>query len=87
MFNPEDLIYSGRRQGIDVFFYHGVRIDAALTDGPDGKYLYVGFGGRSVISSGEMAGLLRWFGIDRSRRFSEYEFPDRSFYLMQKKAA
>ena len=86
MFNPCNLIYYGKNHGIDVFSYNGVRIDATLSDGRDGRYLYVGFGKNRGISSGEMAGLLQWFGIDRSQFYNEYEFPDRSFYIVQKAA-
>ena len=87
MFNPGNLVYCGKKQGIDVFIYNGVRIDAAMTDTRDGRYLYVGFGQGYGISSQEMVGLLNWFGIDRSQFYDEHEFPDKSFYLVQRKAA
>ncbi len=87
MFNLNNLIYCGKRQGIDVFSYNGVRIDASIADSPEGAELYVGFEKPCGISDGEMAGLLQWFGINRSREFQEYAFPDDSFYLVQKQAA
>ena len=87
MFNPYNLVYCGNKHGIDVFSYNGVRIDATLTNARDGRYLYVGFGKNRGISSEEMAGLLQWFGIDRSQFFDEHEFPDKSFYFVQRKAA
>ena len=44
MFNPNQLIYRGRQQGIDVFDYNGIRIDATVANELNGQYLYLGFG-------------------------------------------
>ena len=85
MFNPTHLYYYGRKQGIDVFYYDGIRIDATLASEKDGQYLYLGIS--KSISEYVLPGLLDWFGINRHQYFAEYEFPDKSFYLVQKKAA
>ena len=87
MFNPYNLIYCGKKQGIDVFYYNGVRIDVTLSGMRDGWYLYIGFSNGNGISGMEMAGLLQWFGIDRSQFYDEHEFPDKSFYYVQRRAA
>ena len=87
MFNPGNLIYCGKQQGIDVFFYNGVRIDAALTQGRDGRYLYLGFGREQRFTGDELAGLLQWFGLDRRLGYSRHAFPDHSFWLVQRQAA
>ncbi len=86
MFNPAELVYCGKHQGIDVFFYKGIRIDATLTSGPDGRYVYVGLGSMG-LPAGEMGGLLRWFGIDCRMNYNGHQFPDKSFYFMQKQVA
>ena len=85
MFNPNQLIYRGRRQGVDVFEYDGVRIDAALTANRGGRVLYLGFGGR--LPDAVMPGLMAWFGLDWRKDFTEYQFPDKSYYFVQKRAA
>ena len=85
MFNPNHLYYCGRQQGIDVFLYNGVRISAVIADERDGQYLYLGLG--KGLGGYELPGLLDWFGINRHRYFAEYEFPDKSYYLVQKRAA
>ena len=85
MFNLNDLIYQGNQNGLDVFSYHGVRIDAVLTNERDGQYIFVGMS--SPLPDYILSGLFAWFGIDSNRRYSRFEFPDQSRYFVQKKAA
>ena len=85
MFYLSHLHYVGRKQGIDVFYYDGVRIDAILANDQDGRYLYLGIG--KGLPETVFPGLLDWFGINRHQYYAEYEFPDQSFYLVQRMAA
>ena len=85
MFDPNRLVYLGRQQGIDVFDYSGVRINAAVADERSGRMLYLGFG--RGIPDAAMPGLMAWFGLDWRREFAEYQFPDRSYYFVQRTAA
>ena len=85
MFNPNQLVYRGRQQGIDVFDYNGIRIDAAITADRNGQSLFVGFGGG--LPDSVMQGLMAWFGIDGRADFAEYRYPDQSRCFVQKRAA
>ena len=85
VFDPNQLIYCGCQRGIDVFSYNGVRIDAAVVREHNEQVLYLGLG--RGLSGTVMAGLMTWFGIDWHREYSEIEFPDKSRYLVQEKAA
>ena len=85
MFNPNQLIYCGQQQGIDVFDYNGIRIDATVTQERNGQYLYLGFG--KGLPDTIMPGLMAWFGLDWRKDFTEYQFPDKSYYFVQKRAA
>lgn len=85
MFNLNQLVYLGKQQGIDVFDYNGIRIDATITDEKDGQTLYLGFG--KGLPEVVMPGLMAWFGLDWHKDYTEYQFPDKSYYFVQKKAA
>ncbi len=85
MFNPNQLIYRGRQQGIDVFDYNGIRIDATVANERNGQYLYLGFG--KGLSDSIMPGLMAWFGLDWRKEFAEYQYPDKSYCFVQRKAA
>ena len=85
MFQPERLYYLGQNQGIDVFNYEGVRIDAIIRPERDGSYLYVGLDRR--VPQQVLNGMLSWFGIDLRRQFEECKFMDESRFFVQRKAA
>ncbi len=85
MFNPRQLTYCGRKQGVDTFYYNGIRIDAALSREDNESYLYVGFSGE--LAADQVQGLLAWFGLDRCRQYSRYRFTDNSCYYVQRQPA
>ena len=85
MFDPNQLIYLGRRQGLDVFEYGGVRIDAAITADRGSRTLCLGFCGS--LPESVMPGLMAWFGLDWRRDYAEYQYPDNSHCFIQKIAA
>lgn len=85
MFNLNLLIYRGKQQGIDVFDYNGIRIDATITKDRNGQYLYLGLG--KGLPDYVMPGLMAWFGLDWRREFTEYRYPDKSYCFVQKQAA
>ncbi len=85
MFNPEQLVYLGKDQQMDVFLYNGVRIYAAVSSCSGGQSLMVGVG--HGLSEDTLSGLLGWFGIDRRHRFSRMEYPDESCCFSQMLAA
>ncbi len=85
MFDPNQLRYAGRQRGIDVFYYGGIRIDASIAREDGQQVLYVGLG--RELPERILSGLLAWFGLDRGKDFSEYEFPDESCYFVQRRAA
>lgn len=85
MFNPNQLIYRGRQQGIDVFDYNGVRIDASLSRDGRGQCLCLGLG--VGLPESVLPGLMAWFGLDWHREYAALRFPDRSRCFMQTTAA
>ena len=85
MFDPKYLQYLGNNNGIDVFNYNGLRINAMFSTEQDGRYLYVGMG--QYIPEQILMGILVWFGIDIRRNFEERRFFDNSRFFVQKQAA
>ena len=84
MFDPKYLQYLNSN-GIDVFNYNGLRINAMISTEQDGRYLYVGMG--QYIPEQILMGILVWFGIDIRRNFEERRFFDNSRFFVQKQAA
>ena len=85
MFDPKYLQYLGNNNGIDVFNYNGLRINAMVSAESDGRYLYVGMG--QNIPEQILRGILSWFGIDMRRYFEVRKFFDNSRFFVQKQAA
>ena len=85
MFNPNNLVYLGKDQQLDVFLYNGVRIYAITYHCGGSQSLMVGVG--HGLDKDTLAGLLAWFGIDQRYSFTRREYPDESWCFSQTLAA